>query len=418
MNITQWDIPNDRQARVKAIHYWFAQDDKSEKQSLSADFQGGRTRGLEKLNAVNGEAYGKTRNFTDGAVTHLSPYFRHGCISLPEAVEKVRTQFGQSAEKLLNEFAWREYWRTVWYAHGDAIMIDMQPPQIVLAYGDLPTDLQTASTGLPCIDHFASQLLEEGYLHNHARMWLAAYTVHWRHTDWQQGAQWMHDQLLDGDYASNHLSWQWVSSTFSRKPYFFNQENLAKYTKNKHCDSCEAKCPFRDSYTNLEQQLFKPSQQLAREHIPIEQPHASSELGDKILVWIHDEILNNEHDLLQLTHEKVFIFDPYFYQDWSINRLHFIADCLIEMPNVTVWIGQTSAVFKHLKTQHIITQDTPNQQLKQLVAEYPVTWQPEQKVCTNTFTSEQLTSFSKFWKVASHDFIGASNKKKMIRHRG
>lgn len=76
--------------------------------------------------------------------------------------------------------------------------------------------------------------------------------------------------------------------------------------------------------------------------------------------------------------------------------LQFIADCLVNMPNVTVWIGQTNAVMQHLKTQRIITQDTPNQQLKQLVGGYPITWQPEKKVCTTALKPEEITSFTKF----------------------
>jgi hypothetical protein len=43
--------------------------------------------------------------------------------------------------------------------------------------------------------------------------------------DWRAGASWMQRLLLDGDQASNTLSWQWVASTFGSKPYFFNKEN-------------------------------------------------------------------------------------------------------------------------------------------------------------------------------------------------
>jgi deoxyribodipyrimidine photo-lyase len=48
--------------------------------------------------------------------------------------------------------------------------------------------------------------------------------VHWR-----VAADWMYGYLLDGDLASNHLSWQWVAGTFSTKPYLFNAENVAAY---------------------------------------------------------------------------------------------------------------------------------------------------------------------------------------------
>jgi deoxyribodipyrimidine photo-lyase len=60
-------------------------------------------------------------------------------------------------------------------------------------------------------------------------MYLAAYIVHWRRVRWQAGARWFLQHLLDGDPASNNLSWQWIASTFSNKPYIFNLENVAKY---------------------------------------------------------------------------------------------------------------------------------------------------------------------------------------------
>jgi deoxyribodipyrimidine photo-lyase len=39
----------------------------------------------------------------------------------------------------------------------------------------------------------------------------------------------MYGHLLDGDLASNHLSWQWIAATFSSKPYLFNAENIARH---------------------------------------------------------------------------------------------------------------------------------------------------------------------------------------------
>lgn len=39
----------------------------------------------------------------------------------------------------------------------------------------------------------------------------------------------MYSHLLDGDIASNYLSWQWVSATGSSKPYLFNAENVEKF---------------------------------------------------------------------------------------------------------------------------------------------------------------------------------------------
>ena len=101
-------------------------------------------------------------------------------------------------------------------------------------------------------------LLGTGWLHNHARMWMAAYIIHWRRIRWQAGAKWFLEHLLDGDPASNNMSWQWVASTFSHKPYFFNRENLERYTNGVYCRECPlyGHCDFEGSYEQIEQRLF------------------------------------------------------------------------------------------------------------------------------------------------------------------
>ena len=93
----------------------------------------------------------------------------------------------------------------------------------------LPSDILNGTTGTACIDIFISNLIGSGYLHNHARMYLASYIVHFRRVKWQVGARWFLEQLIDGDEASNNFSWQWVASTFSNQPYIFNLENVQKY---------------------------------------------------------------------------------------------------------------------------------------------------------------------------------------------
>src|SRR5450830_1185448 len=133
---------------------------------LSTEWRGGRVEAMRRLATVNGDNYGKTRNFLEGDVTRLSPYLRHGCITLKEAVESVRARFGKRAEKLLFEFAWRDYWHEVWYLNGDAILSDMEPAKVALGRGILPDDIKNGQTGLPCMDGFINDLLDTGYVHN------------------------------------------------------------------------------------------------------------------------------------------------------------------------------------------------------------------------------------------------------------
>jgi len=73
---------------------------------------------------------------------------------------------------------------------------------------------------------------------------------------WQAGARWMMKHLLDGDPASNNLSWQWVASTFANKPYFFNLDNVRKYSGSKLDTSIDNNQPLYGSYELLHNRLF------------------------------------------------------------------------------------------------------------------------------------------------------------------
>ena len=129
------------------------------------------------------------------------------------------------------ELGWREYFRHVWQHRGAGILDSLhQGPLPDAAYARaLPADIREACTGVPVVDEAVRALYERGMLHNHARLWLASYVVHVRKVHWRVAADWLYGHLLDGDLASNHLSWQWVAGTGSRKPYLFNADNVARY---------------------------------------------------------------------------------------------------------------------------------------------------------------------------------------------
>ena len=181
-----------------------------------------------RLSEIDIAAYSKTRNHLSGQVTRLSPYITHGFISIPELFDRLPEL--KLADKLAFEFGWREFFHHVWSREGERILSDLRPALPGVRYtNELPEDIREGRTGLAVIDRAVHELYTTGYLHNHARMWLASYVVHLRKVSWRTGADWMFAHLVDGDLASNHLSWQWVAATFSSKPYLFNAENVARY---------------------------------------------------------------------------------------------------------------------------------------------------------------------------------------------
>ena len=191
-----------------------------------------RQAALERVGAVRPSDYARSRNAIEGAVTGLSPYITHGLLSLPEVLAGVTSRHSLDVQhKFVFELGWREYFRHVWVFRGEEIFESLREgmlPQTSYS-ATLPADIRQAATGVPVIDMAVRTLYATGYLHNHARMWLASYVVHVRKVYWRVAADWLYGHLLDGDLASNHLSWQWVAGTGSSKPYLFNADNVARY---------------------------------------------------------------------------------------------------------------------------------------------------------------------------------------------
>ncbi len=194
-------------------------------------FEPTRQAALARVDAVDPDAYARTRNHVEGAATRLSPWITHGLLDVPEVLDRLRERHALPAgHALVRELGWREFFRHAWRHLGEGVLEDRRPPPWPGRYADaMPADLLEARTGVPAIDAAVRALYADGWLHNHARMWVASYAVHLRKVRWRVAADWMHARLLDGELASNHLSWQWIAGTFSTKPYVFDAANVARF---------------------------------------------------------------------------------------------------------------------------------------------------------------------------------------------
>jgi deoxyribodipyrimidine photo-lyase len=200
--------------------------------AVKTDFLPTMAAAQARINAVQPDLYARTRNDLDGAVTCLSPYITHGFVTLLIVFHGVHQNHPINPQhKLVYELGWRGFFQHVWQHRGAEIFQSLHEgplPDSAYAHA-LPDDIAQACTGVPVVDEAVRTLYRTGMLHNHARMWLASYVVHIRKVHWRVGADWLYAHLLDGDLASNHLSWQWVTGTGSHKPYVFNADNVAKY---------------------------------------------------------------------------------------------------------------------------------------------------------------------------------------------
>ncbi|WP_411890730.1 FAD-binding domain-containing protein [Yoonia sp. SDW83-1] len=188
-----------------------------------------------------GRDYAAKRNYDDTAgVSTLSPYIRHRIITEEDVLRAtLRRHSPAAAEKFIQEFYWRTYWKGwlemrpgVWKAYKTDLNAALNR---IRTESGLRQNWEAAckgDTGIDCFDHWANQLADTGYLHNHARMWFASIWIFTLRLPWTLGADFFLRHLIDGDPASNTLSWRWVGGLQTiGKTYFARPDNIAKYTE-------------------------------------------------------------------------------------------------------------------------------------------------------------------------------------------
>lgn len=324
-----------------------------------------RAAALARLDAVRPSDYARSRNYLEGAVTYLSPYITHGLISLPDVLAGVTSRYPLDAQhKFVFELGWREYFHHVWQFREAGIFTNLhEGPLPESDYAKLlPADIRLGVTGVPVIDIAVRTLYDTGYLHNHARMWLASYIVHIRKIHWRCAADWLYGHLLDGDLASNHLSWQWVAGTGSTKPYLFNAENVQRYApSNWHSPGSV----IDQSYEMLDHIARQPTQHKRNAHeishadsAVIEPPLSTTppqELGwaapDKVAVNGHDVWLVHPWNLGELPETlpagtvvlSVLLTDFHNAWPWSERRWRFVTSRMAELSSVH-WLADAATI--------------------------------------------------------------------------
>tara|TARA_B100000674_G_scaffold463018_1_gene443589 strand:+ start:144 stop:1361 length:1218 start_codon:yes stop_codon:yes gene_type:complete len=203
---------------------------------------------LERFAARSGKNYTANRNFDLGMDKHehvskLSPWVRHRIISEEEVVTAVLKKHSlNGAEKFVQEVFWRSYWKgwlethpSVWTGYKVRTSKLAEEMEINTSLREQYLTATTGKTGIACFDDWTQELIESGYLHNHARMWFASIWVFTLKLPWELGADFFLRYLLDGDPASNTLSWRWVAGLHTKgKTYLARSDNISKFTKGRY----------------------------------------------------------------------------------------------------------------------------------------------------------------------------------------
>lgn len=241
-------------------------------------------------------AYGRDRNFVDArhaAVSRLSPAIRHRLLTEDEvASAALEIHPLPRVEKFVQEVYWRKYWKC-WLSLRPEVWTDYQSSLASRLLEGGEEWIERAAQGRMgnlVIDHFCQELVATGYLHNHARMWFAAWWIHEARLPWELGAEFFHRHLIDGDPASNTLSWRWVAGLQTPgKTYLARRANLEKYL------SPELVTALRDGLPAFENPA--PHLPVNIPRMAVTMPSLKFDRWDPELpggLWIHEEDLSPE----------------------------------------------------------------------------------------------------------------------------
>ncbi|HQR93644.1 MAG: hypothetical protein B7Y15_10530 [Bacteroidetes bacterium 24-39-8] len=328
---------------------------------------------LAQVESIDPVAYGKTRNDLDGAVTYLSPYISRGVISTKQVLESVFKRGFKlyQIESFVKELCWRDYFQRV--GQEKNLSLPIKQAQDHVAHLQIPLAVMQAQTGIEGIDQAIAGLYQTGYMHNHARMYTASVVCNIAKSDWLMPAQWMYYHLLDGDWASNACSWQWVAAANSGKKYYANQENINKYTKIAQRHTF-LDCTYEElAIMQIPEALktlasFQPEPQDQFNHTS--NNHTLFTNTDQ-LETTHNQSLFINTDESGITTQPIFIYnyynlDPHWHRDEPGTRIlllepeffeqypisskcwNFMMDLAAEIPNITVYYGSFASLLEIL----------------------------------------------------------------------
>ncbi|VVT09803.1 FAD-binding domain-containing protein [Erythrobacter sp. EC-HK427] len=279
------------------------------------DFAPNRSTGLNRLYGFvshAGRKYAASRNHDNGVkrdnVSQLSPWLHAGLLGEREVLAAVLTKHSpDQAEKFIAEVFWRLYFKgyleqrpSIWAAYGrqrdEAFAALTGNAGLTKAYAEAIE----GRTGIAAFDHWARELVATGYLHNHARMWFASIWIFTLKLDWALGADFFLRHLMDGDAASNTLSWRWVGGLHTvGKTYLARAENIARYTEH-HPDG-----PLTAEGLARHVEPLTEGEQHGRQRLGLPPAPYPSAFAQPFALLLHDE--GASHCLLDLPHPPALV---------------------------------------------------------------------------------------------------------------
>ncbi|MDX1956961.1 MAG: FAD-binding domain-containing protein [Leptospiraceae bacterium] len=313
---------------------------------------------LKKLNKIDPIKYGSSRNYIDGSVTYLSPYISRGVISTRQVLKNVlsRGYTISKIESFVKELCWRDYFQRV--AQVKNINEPIKQEQTPVFNYEISSKVIHANIGIDGLDNAIQQLFETGYMHNHCRMYIASLVCNIAKSHWFHASQWMYYHLLDGDFASNACSWQWVSGANSNKKYYASQENINKYTYTNQSNTFLDKSYEEIEVMQIPKELLETEKFIFTLDLP---ENKNIQLNPELPTFIYNYYNLDPHWHKEKESNRILLLEPEFFNKYPVNKkcIDFLLELSKNIDGIQIYTGSFSSLVQEYKLTNIYYKEHP-----------------------------------------------------------
>ncbi len=340
------------------------------------------------INNIDPIGYKESRNYINGSVTYLSPYISRGIISTKQVLQAVANKGYKlyQIEQFVKELCWRDYFQRV----GQHKNLDhsILQEQANVEHQAMPIAVLEATTNIVSIDNAINNLYQTGYMHNHERMYVASLVCNIAQSHWYLPSKWLYYNLLDGDWASNACSWQWVAGANSNKKYYANQENISKFTNTKLQNSF-----LNTSYEELAVMAIPQELQAINKcNLNTTMPQTQVlNINNSLPTLIFNYYNLDANWRAGIQANKILLLDPEFFKEYPVSDkcMNFLLHWAKQIPNMQIFVGSFESLKDTYNNSNFIFKEHP------LNKGYIGTEEPRDWICPNV--TDYYTSFFKYW---------------------
>jgi deoxyribodipyrimidine photo-lyase len=321
----------------------------------SERFRGGQRAADAALDALDVRGYASDRNEVwppeRRGATGLSPYVRHGLLTLPDLWAAVSDAPPDDRDRFRDELLWQEYGRHVYARLGGRTRDGLRHELAAWAPSHPEPWRDAEAATMACLTLAMDELDRDGWLPNQVRMWVASHWAVRAGAPWRDGEDTLYRALLDGSRAANRLGWQWTVGTGTGRPYGFSRQQVERRAPGL-CRTCALvdRCPIADWPDTAPLRPVAADPRLREDRDPSRTagPTAPERWTEDrpAAVWVTAESLGDADPALAAhpTLPAIFVLDVPLLQRLRLHprRLVFLAESLADLAlqrEVQVWRG-------------------------------------------------------------------------------